>query len=130
ENPRVRRRGKLRTVPPLKISSSKPAVLVLIDGQPVLRPVGEGTDLQRVINTRSLILFDQSTNAYYLTLMNGWVQAPSPEGPWTFASRVPPAANKVRATLAKNGQIDVLSDDNKGSSREGGLSGHRQTRRV
>src|SRR5262249_9181049 len=121
---------ELKNDPPRIIFSSKPAVLVLIDGQPVLRPVGEGTNLQRVINTRALILFDQGSNGYYMTLMNGWVQAPSPEGPWTFASQVPPAANKVMATLAKNGQIDLLSDHNKSSCGEGGLRGHGQTRRA
>src|SRR5262249_31394024 len=118
---------ELKNDPPRIIFSSKSAVLVLIDGQPVLRPAGEG-NLQRVINTRALILLDQNTNGYYMTLMNGWVQAPSPEGPWTFVNRVPPAANKLRATLAKSGHVDLLNDDSKDRSGQGGPSGHQQRR--
>jgi hypothetical protein len=113
---------ELKNDPPRIIFSASPAVLVLIDGQPVLRAAGEG-DLQRVINTRALILFDQKTNLYYLTVMNGWVQAPSPEGPWTFASRVPVAASKIRAALAKNGQVDLLNSNNQPRSEEAQSSG-------
>src|SRR5215471_13544874 len=107
----------LKNDPPRIVFSSRPAVLVLIDGQPVLRPVG-ADGLQRVINTRALILFDQKSNLYYLSVMNGWVQAPSPEGPWTFASRVPAAASKMRQALAKNGQVDLLNSNDQPRSGE------------
>src|SRR5262245_58827716 len=120
---------ELKNDPPRIIFSSRPAVLVLIDGQPVLRQVGEG-NLQRVINTRALILFDQNTNTYYMTLMDGWVQAPSAEGPWTFANRVPAAAEKVKAALAKNGQVDLLNDENKNRPGQGEPSGSRHGRRA
>jgi len=49
---------ELKNVPPRIIISDSPAILVLIDGQPVLRPAGQG-DLQRVINTRALMLFER-----------------------------------------------------------------------
>jgi len=42
--------------PPKIIVATKPSVQVLIDGSPQLREV-QGTKLQRVINTRSIILF-------------------------------------------------------------------------
>jgi hypothetical protein len=99
---------QLRNDPPRIIFSTKPAVLVLIDGQPVLRPSGEG-DLQRVVNTRALILLDRSRGTYYLTLMDGWVQASSPEGPWTFAQDVPSAAERMRAKLALTSQVDLMN---------------------
>ncbi|MGH9822107.1 MAG: hypothetical protein ACREDR_02445, partial [Blastocatellia bacterium] len=101
---------QLRNDPPRIVYSSTPAVLVLIDGQPVLRPAGEG-GLQRVINTRALILFDQNRNTYYLSLMNGWAQAPSPEGPWTFARDVPASAGRLKATLTASGQVDPLNGE-------------------
>ena len=41
-----------------------PAVLALIDGTPVLRPSAD--NLQKVINTRALILFDPSKKMYYM----------------------------------------------------------------
>jgi hypothetical protein len=66
------------------------AALVLIDGEPVLRPV-QGSSLMRVINTASLILFDPSGRTYYLYGAGCWFQAESISGPWSVASR-PPAA--------------------------------------
>ena len=98
----------LKNDPPRIIFSTRPAVLVLIDGQPVLRPVGQD-NLQRVINTRALILFDQGSNTYYLTLMNGWVQSSSAEGPWTYAKRVPDSVRRAAAQLASSGQVDLMN---------------------
>jgi hypothetical protein len=100
--------SELRNQPPRIIFSSKPAVLVLIDGQPALRPAGEG-GLQRVINSRALILFDPSSNLYFLSMMDGWAQAQSPEGPWTFANHVPLDAEKVKAKVAASGSVDLLN---------------------
>jgi hypothetical protein len=68
----------LENQPPRMIFSTTSAVLALIDGQPALRDAGNG--LQKVINTRSLILFDPSRPMYYLALMDGWVQAPGVDG--------------------------------------------------
>ena len=42
--------------PPLVIVSYSPAILVPIDGAPVLKPVPANSQFQRVINTRALIL--------------------------------------------------------------------------
>jgi hypothetical protein len=87
----------VRNDPPNIIFSSTPAVLALIEGQPVL---GTPTDhLQKVINTRSLILFDSSKNMYYLALMNGWVEASKVEGPWSLAKHEP---KKELAKLKEN----------------------------
>jgi len=49
----------LKNDPPRIIYSSRTAILVLVDGKPVLRKV-EGSRVLRVINTRALILFDQT----------------------------------------------------------------------
>ena len=53
----------------------------------MLRPSAD--NLQKVINTRALILFDPSKNMYYLALMDGWVEAPTVEGPWNPAKHEP-----------------------------------------
>ncbi|MDR3747042.1 MAG: hypothetical protein P4M04_02610 [Acidobacteriota bacterium] len=42
--------------PPKVLIASKPSPLVLIDGMPHLREI-QGTNLQRVINTRAVLLF-------------------------------------------------------------------------
>ena len=47
----------LKNDPPRIYYRTSPALLVLIDGDPVLRPV-EGSSLRRVINTKSLIVED------------------------------------------------------------------------
>ena len=99
---------ELKNAAPRIIFSTKPAMLVLIDGQPVLRPVGEA-NLERVINTKALIVFDPSKGTYYLTLMDGWVQAPSAEGPWTFAPNVPISVDRAKNKLAQGGQVDLLT---------------------
>jgi len=48
---------EVKNDPPKLIISTKPAVLVLIAGLPQLRDV-PGVKLERVINTRSIILFE------------------------------------------------------------------------
>jgi hypothetical protein len=64
--------------------------LVLVDGPPVYRPV-EKTDLERVFNTRALILLDKS-GQHYLHLFDGYLQATGLGGPWTRAEKMPAAA--------------------------------------
>src|SRR5262249_61487189 len=56
-----------------------PAVLVQVDGQPVLRQV-PGFELLRVINTYAVLLFDQGQGTYYLHLVGRWAAAPSLDG--------------------------------------------------
>src|SRR5215469_5750389 len=77
----------LENNPPRVIFSTTPAVLAIIDGNPVLRPSAD--NLQKVINTRALILFDSSKSMYYLALMDGWVEAPTIQGPWNPAKHAP-----------------------------------------
>src|SRR6185436_8471801 len=65
---------------PQVIFSNVPAVLVLIAGEPAFR-AESGTDLQRVINTSSIIL-KASSGELYLHLFDGWMEASSIQGPW------------------------------------------------
>jgi len=78
---------QLQNNPPVIIFSITPAVLALIDGSPVLRPSAD--NMQKVINTRALILFDPGKKMYYLALMDGWMEARSIEGPWSPAKHEP-----------------------------------------
>jgi hypothetical protein len=94
---------------PLIIFSSAPAVLALIDGQPSLGLLQD--NLQKIVNTRSLIVFDPSKHMYYLGLMDGWVQAPELSGPWSQASHEPTRAlDKFREAAAANHQNEVLGN--------------------
>ncbi|WP_247868448.1 MULTISPECIES: hypothetical protein [unclassified Pseudomonas] len=61
----------LENTPPAIISSDVPALLVYIDGDAVYRAV-ESTGLQRVINTRPLLLKD-AEGKHYLHVFDGWM---------------------------------------------------------
>jgi hypothetical protein len=87
--------------------SAEPAMLVQVDGKPVLRQV-RGYELLRVINTYAVILFNQSQGTYYLHAVGRWAQAQSLDGPWTVATQPPPSLNKILATLTKGGQVNAV----------------------
>jgi hypothetical protein len=81
----------LKNDPPIVLwTTNTVAALVLIDGDPVLRPV-PNSSLMRVINTASLILFDPSGGTYYLAGDGLWFQAIGIQGPWGVANNPPPA---------------------------------------
>ena len=100
----------LRNDPPRIFFSTGIAVLVLLDGPPALRPVGSDK-LQRVINTRALLLQGGVAAHYYLAVCERWLEAPKLEGPWTLTSDVPRGANEVRRELALTNQIELYERD-------------------
>ena len=95
----------LHNDPPRIIFSSRPAILVLVDGQPMLQPAGEG--VERVINTRPLLLRDG--DRFYLHVFDGWMQASALTGPWSVAETPPAAlAAAMQSSVAAN-QVDLLT---------------------
>jgi hypothetical protein len=96
----------IKNSPPQIIVSQQPALLVLIDGQPAWRPV-TGTRLQRVINTRVLLLQD-SAGQCYLRLWDGFLQAPSLNGPWSVAKNVTGDMKTAMKAAADSQQVDLL----------------------
>ena len=99
----------VRNNPPRIVLSTTPAVLVSIEGQPVLRPSTAG--FLKVVNTRALILADAATNTYYLALMDGWVAAKAVTGPWTLAEQPPATLEKIKAAALASNQNQVLGND-------------------
>jgi hypothetical protein len=93
--------------PPQFVFAQGPTILVNIDGEPVWRLV-KGTSLERVINTRALMLLDDKTGKYYIHLFDGFIEAPSFTGPWTVARRVPQSANKIANELAQQRVVDLM----------------------
>ena len=71
--------------PPQVIVSYSPAILVPIDGAPVLKPVPGHSRAKRVINTRALILQGGFTDAFYMHVYDGWLTSNGIGGPWTQA---------------------------------------------
>ena len=94
--------------PPQFVFAQQTAVLIAIDGAPVWRPV-TGTTLERVINTRALVLRDNASGKYYIHVFNGFVEAPGLSGPWTVASAVPSGANQVAQELAQQRVVDLMA---------------------
>jgi len=105
----------LRNDPPKMIFSERPAILVPIDGAPVLREV-PGTGLQRIVNTRALILYDPALNnpvsaRYYLYVIDHWRQAQHLAGPWTASANPAADLEKARQLAVQADQVDLLDDD-------------------
>jgi len=86
-NDDVVKRVEVKNDPPKVIIARKPSVQVLIDGAPQMRGV-PGTKLQRVINTRSIILFDEDKKLYFLRVQDWWLQSKGLEDSWKYAKKL------------------------------------------
>ncbi len=80
--------ANLGTDPPKIIFMTEAAVLVTLDGEPVLRPV-ENSKVLRVVNTPFLILQDPESKKYYLHGGDGWYEAKDVQGPWQSDAEPP-----------------------------------------
>lgn len=74
--------------PPHIYIRQNPAVLILIDGQPVLKKVND-TSLMRVINSPAVIVFEPSSGSYFLQGEGYWMTAPNLNGVWIKANSPP-----------------------------------------
>jgi hypothetical protein len=73
-------RGLLRIWPRVEVRKS-PAVLVYIDGDPIMATV-PGTELQYVVNTDWDLFFHQKAYNHFLRVGKAWYEAYSVQGPW------------------------------------------------
>jgi len=107
--------GQLNNTPPKIIFSTTPAILVYIDGPPTYRPVA-GTDLQRVINTRMLVLKDKD-GQHYLHVSDGYLTSPTLDGAWTVAAKPPEGAVEAeKEAMAAPTPVDLLNQQAEGST--------------
>jgi hypothetical protein len=72
------------------------AMLLLVDGEPVLVPI-EKTKLEFVVNTNWGLFFDKSASKFYLLNDKQWLTAASLEGPWTATTKLPKDMSKLPA---------------------------------
>jgi len=77
----------LKHTPPKIILSTEPAMLIAIDGEPVLQDI-EGSKYERVINCPFLIVKDERTHYLYVG-SDIWYQAHQIGGPWGVTASVP-----------------------------------------
>ena len=73
--------------PPEIVLSREPALLVVIDGDPVFEEI-EGSQYERVVNTPFLIVRGDSDHYLYVG-SNAWFTGENPLGPWQLSARVP-----------------------------------------
>lgn len=100
--------------PPKVFFTTRAAILILIDGNPELRSVN-GTNLDRIINTRVLMLQDQSKLKFYLHLMDGWLEASEIVGPWKRLDESSTDLEKALKTASASKQVDLLDGAGSGS---------------
>lgn len=100
----------LNNDPPQILYSDRPAVLVPVDGEPVLREIS-GTGLQRVINTRALMVRDAAAGRFYLYLTDRWMSARSLAGPWTEAAGGRDDLDEALRLAREDGEVDLLDEE-------------------
>jgi hypothetical protein len=85
---------KLSEEPPVIFHSSRPASLVVFDGEPTLAPAGR-SGLSFAVNTNWDVFFDSAGNRWYLLNNGSWFTAANYAGPWGPAGKLPPAFAKL-----------------------------------
>jgi len=86
---------KLANEPPRIIHVERPAILVMLDGQPILEPIDNST-LMAVVNTPFPMVFNKADKSYYLMGNDTWYRAAEITGTWKEITRPPEAVALLR----------------------------------
>lgn len=92
--------------PPRIVFNTSATVLVLIHGEPQWHAVA-GTSLSRVVNTRALVLSGPAGQVF-VHVLDGFMSAPTLNGPWNVATSVPAEAAQTAQALAKANTVDLM----------------------
>ncbi|HZI85652.1 MAG TPA: hypothetical protein VFD48_02380 [Pyrinomonadaceae bacterium] len=84
----------VRNDAPVIFVSNKPAMLVQVDGDPVLADIKD-TKIQFIVNTNWPIFFDKSHKTYYLFTGKQWLSGSNLTGPWVSSAKLPKDMLKV-----------------------------------
>jgi hypothetical protein len=99
----------IKNDPPNVIIASKPSLLVLIDGMPQMGDV-PGTKLRTVVNTRSIILYDNDKQLYFLRVQDWWLQAKDLEGPWEYAKKLSDEMKRAEKIIVSQNETQHSED--------------------
>lgn len=80
--------------PPQIFYSSSPAILLIVEGDPVYAPI-EKTNMQFVVNTNWDLFQDKKKKDYFLLFGSGWLTAKDLKGPWTPTMQLPKDMGKL-----------------------------------
>jgi hypothetical protein len=97
---------QVKNDPPSILYSTEPAILVLVDGPPILKPL-IGT-YQRVINTRAVMLYNTADQNDYLYAGSNWYNAQSITGSWNVDPTPPPDIGIALDAALATKQVDPL----------------------
>lgn len=92
---------RLSSAPPEILFRTKPAVLLIMDGDPKTQPISDGALLQ-VVNTAEVLVQVSTASPYFLWTDDGWIGADKLEGPWSIAQEVPGPVEELGKKLAAN----------------------------
>jgi hypothetical protein len=98
----------VRNEPPKVIVAYGPALLIPIEGQPVVKAMSDAR-FERVINTQALIARRRSGDTWFLKIYDGWLSSTSLTGPWTQAGLIPWGLEDASQSLIKAGSVDPLN---------------------
>lgn len=84
----------IKADPPTVFHSTSPALLVVLDGEPVWCPV-QDSPLRFAVNTNWDLFQEGSDGAYYLRNENTWLKASDLKGAWTPAGALPDSFSKL-----------------------------------
>lgn len=85
----------IKNDPPQIFYSQQPAILLTVEGEPVLSPISK-TNLQFVVNT-NWDLFVESKKTYYLLANKTWYTATNIKGPYQPTTKLPKDMSKLPA---------------------------------
>jgi len=86
--------ANLKNDPPQIFYSDVPAILLMVEGRPVMSPI-EKTDLQFVVNTNWDLFFDKPKGDYYLLNNTMWLTSKNLGGPWVMTKSLPKDMTKL-----------------------------------
>jgi len=102
---------EINTAPPQIVFATEPSVLILIDGKPELRDI-DNSKIQRVINTPFTLLYEKTSNNWYLYAdENSWYTAKQVGGPWAVAAGVPSEVNALAPSTPPEQPEDAPVDE-------------------
>ena len=107
---------ELNNNPPTIFVSYAPAIVLGIDGEPVLADLPH-TNLKSVVNTTWPLFQDKSNSQYYLLVSNIWLTAAELNGPWSRTMKVP-------NDLKEAAQLRKVCRGAEGGSRSPGFQSH------
>lgn len=110
--------GEIETTPPKIFVMDRPAVLVLLDGDPVYIDQ-EGTSLRRVANTPFFMVEQTATGMLYLKGGNIWYSAREITGPWDVTVNPPAEAVDLANKSQSESQAGEETKANEVKSKSG-----------